>query len=340
MRKTLTLGELKPNPFKKEIQNGRIDPLVVKQIVESAGKTSFWEQWVARKNGDGYEIAFGHHRLTAAIEMFGKKYEVSVQVELYTDEQMLIALADENAGSEATVRERIDTVLLAQRYLMEHPKNPSSRTTGNSRGPLPEPTSVRQVAEFLGEENWSKDTVSDALLLSKLDPKVLDKIAPIGTTHPSRKQMLSVKAALALTEIENKKTQIAVATEILSEPSEMGFQDIQDIIEEAKQEPTPERAAETARKATNKGRQKAQARKSSPFAGYRSKGRQEEPESEEEDTTLSISALKKYAKQIVDAGRREIARKIHPDKQTGDNEEMVSLNAAADWLKRLIEEAS
>jgi len=29
---------------------------------------------------------------------------------------------------------------------------------------------------------------------------VLDKIAPIGTTHPSRKQMLSVKAAVWLSD--------------------------------------------------------------------------------------------------------------------------------------------
>jgi len=60
----------------QEIQGGRIDSLVVKQIQESASKTSFWEQWVVRKNGDGYEIAFGHHRLAAAIELFGKNYEV------------------------------------------------------------------------------------------------------------------------------------------------------------------------------------------------------------------------------------------------------------------------
>jgi hypothetical protein len=35
---------------------------------------------------------------------------------------MLIALADENAGAEASLREQIDTVATAQKFLKEHPK--------------------------------------------------------------------------------------------------------------------------------------------------------------------------------------------------------------------------
>lgn len=332
MRKTLQLGEMKWNRFKKEIQGGRIDPLTVRRLKESMQKNQLWEWFTVDENNE--LVGGGHHRLVAGTELFGKKYEVSVQVlSNVTDEMRITSLADENAGSEATVRERIDTVLLAQRYLTENPKL-SARTTPSKTGEQREPASVRQIAEFLGEENWSKDTVSDALLLSKLDSKVLDKIAPIGTTHPSRKQMLSVKAALALTEIENKKTQVAVAQEILSEPSEMGFQEIRDIVDEAKAEPTPERAQATARKATQQGRKVADERRSA-FADFRAPKR--EPKAEE--TKLSTSVLSKYARQIVDAGRREIARKIHPDKQTGNNEEMIRLNAAAEWLKNLIEEA-
>jgi hypothetical protein len=171
------LGELKPNPFKKDIQNGRIDPVVVKQIVESTKKTSFWEQWVARKYGDEYQIAFGHHRLAAAIELFGKKHEVSVQIEPYTDEQMLIALADENAGPESTLHERIDTVLVAQKFLNEHPESckrnisAGRKTSDQGGGCKVGDHDGLCVTTLLGEENWSKTTVYDALALwTKLDP--------------------------------------------------------------------------------------------------------------------------------------------------------------------------
>jgi len=45
----------------------------------------------------GYELAFGHHHLEAARQLFWKNYDVTVQLEDYDDAQMLIALADENA---------------------------------------------------------------------------------------------------------------------------------------------------------------------------------------------------------------------------------------------------
>jgi hypothetical protein len=58
---------------------------------------------------------------------------------------MLIALADENAGAEASLREQIDTVATAKKFLVEHPtacKQPSHRghlllnmdTTVNTKG--------------------------------------------------------------------------------------------------------------------------------------------------------------------------------------------------------------
>src|SRR5690242_13637785 len=112
-RVTVALSDLKPNPFKKDICGGRLDPEVVSQIKESATKTSFWEQWVVRKTDAGYEMAFGHHRLQAAIELFGAAHRVGVQLEDYSDEQMMIALADENSGDEASTEERVDTVVRA-----------------------------------------------------------------------------------------------------------------------------------------------------------------------------------------------------------------------------------
>src|SRR5579859_8061003 len=105
----------------------------------------------------------------------------------------------------------------------------------------------------------------------------------------------------------------------------MGFQDIRDIIDEAKEEPTVEKAATVARKAIKQ------------FADIRIP--KKDLKAEIVPTKIPVSVLSRYARQIVDAGRREIARKIHPDKQAGDNEEMIRLNSAAEWLKNLIEEA-
>jgi ParB-like chromosome segregation protein Spo0J len=76
------LGELKPNPFKKEIQNGSIDPEKLEYLQDSMETDKVWEWGVVRKNSDGdYELVFGHHRLQAAIAAKGKKFEMTVQVE-------------------------------------------------------------------------------------------------------------------------------------------------------------------------------------------------------------------------------------------------------------------
>src|SRR5579862_7619144 len=95
------LSDLHWNPFKKSVQP-TLDKKVVQELKSSIETTSLWEQWVVRKNKDGdLELAFGHHRLQAAIELFGKSKEVSVQLERYDDATMLKAMANENGSDEA-----------------------------------------------------------------------------------------------------------------------------------------------------------------------------------------------------------------------------------------------
>jgi hypothetical protein len=117
---------------------------------------------------------------------------------------MLIALADENAGAEASLREQIDTVSTAQKFLKEHSVSckVSHRGTASKTGEQHEHGSLNCIVAFLGDANWSRSKVGRILeAANKLDPFVVSKVAPVGTTHPSRNQMLSTKAALAIGEI-------------------------------------------------------------------------------------------------------------------------------------------
>jgi len=183
----LKLKDLKSNPFKKHIQGGRLDPATVERIAESASKTSFWEQWVVRKHDGEYQLAFGHHRRAAAIKLFGQDREVSCQLEDYTDAQMFVALADENAGEGATAAEQIDVVRFAREYLR---KNPTACKYVPSNGRTAHPEKARHtsshehgsvdcVLSFLGENNWSRSKVADFLLMaSNLDEVVKQQIAP------------------------------------------------------------------------------------------------------------------------------------------------------------------
>jgi len=117
------LVDLKPNPFKKEIQDGKLDLEKVARLEESIGLSGFWDGLVARKRGSFYEVAFGHHRLQAAINKLGEDYKTAIQINDYSDEQMVIMLANENATDEGeSFAVQVDTAVMASRHLKAHPE--------------------------------------------------------------------------------------------------------------------------------------------------------------------------------------------------------------------------
>jgi hypothetical protein len=141
---------------------------------------------------------------------------VSVQIEDYTDEQMLIALADENAGGEATIRAQIDTVNLAKRYLEANPtackvvpSHGGTKLSSRGRdgeGASHEHGSLNCIVAFLGESNWSRSKVDRVLqAATQLDPYVISVVAPIGTPHPRQTQQISMKTALLVAKVPDKK---------------------------------------------------------------------------------------------------------------------------------------
>jgi hypothetical protein len=216
-RVKVQLKDLKPNPYKKDIQGGFIDPFTVAQIKESASKTSFWEQWVVRKTSNGYELAFGHHRLAAAIELYGPEYEVSVQVEDYSDEQMLIALADENAGREETVEAQVDTIRVARRYLQEHPetcKYLSGTLTDIPKGgdKKHEHGSVRCLLAFLGKDNWNRDKIDSLVSIAdRFDAALLrDVVNYDADGHLDRRGGVGITAAVEIAKLEKPAQKVVV----------------------------------------------------------------------------------------------------------------------------------
>jgi ParB-like nuclease family protein len=96
---------LLPNPFRNvdrySIRQDKVDAL--KASIEA---TSFWDNLVARPNGKGHELAYGHHRLEALKEL--KVKEIDIPIRDLTDETMLKMMANENMeewGASAVVEQ-------------------------------------------------------------------------------------------------------------------------------------------------------------------------------------------------------------------------------------------
>jgi hypothetical protein len=99
-RVDVRLGDLVENPYYKDITrlDGDIfienEQMHVDMIKESIQLSSFFHTFGARQRSDGkYEIAFGHRRLQAALQLFGPDYITSVQVAKLTDQQMAFEYA-------------------------------------------------------------------------------------------------------------------------------------------------------------------------------------------------------------------------------------------------------
>lgn len=288
-RISVKLSELKANPFKRFIQGGAIDEDVVLQIMESAERTSLWEQWVAREVASGYQLAFGHNRLEAAKRILGGDAKVSVQVEDYDDAQMYIAMSDENAGEVEKPANQVDVIRKAKQLLEANPgwckaNSVSSRDTirGNPNF-VHEHGSVNCILAFLGEHNWSRAKVGKLLKLAEeADDALLAATASRDAAHQPRQGKVSPDGALALSSLPKLVQRAAVET---IEKAEIAIpaDAVKDAVEEVEQLPPSrqeagikralkrkaesQRLAEIERKRKREDRGKPKAKKEIPKVG-------------------------------------------------------------------------
>lgn len=102
--------KIKSNPYRPDYLP--LDDSKVDSIVGSINKNAFWMPLLVRRNGDHYELAYGHHRLAA----FHKVYpddRVPVIVRELTDDQIRETLAAEFNTVYGSKRHAADMLVLA-----------------------------------------------------------------------------------------------------------------------------------------------------------------------------------------------------------------------------------
>jgi chemotaxis protein histidine kinase CheA len=89
----IALKDIRPNPYRNLTLYPLLTP-TLDQLVASIEKSGFWDNVVVRKTKDGYELAYGHHRLEAA-KRTGLK-EADFIVKTLSDDDMLTMMYLEN----------------------------------------------------------------------------------------------------------------------------------------------------------------------------------------------------------------------------------------------------
>jgi hypothetical protein len=162
----VSITQLVPNPF-RALDDYPIDRDKLDKLKDSIRDTGFWGTIVARKRGNAYELAFGHHRRAALIELqkageIKKSEKVDIIVRELTNEQMIQLMARENLeewGTNAyieaqTVESTIRAFAAGEIELPEVDLKTNTQHVRHARlGSAEHAYTVASVAEFLG---WVK----------------------------------------------------------------------------------------------------------------------------------------------------------------------------------------
>lgn len=182
----IEVSKVKPNPFKKFVNGGKLNEFIVEKLVEGFKQTRFHENICARED-DGIELIYGHHRLEAVKRVYGNKHIINLNVyskEEFTDDMMLIDMVRENiTHRDVDFQDKREAVVLAHNWLSSKSIGVKQFNTAQQRDKFgkfkPTENSCRSIAKFLSKEGKTISYVSvrNYLQMSfNLDKTILDKI--------------------------------------------------------------------------------------------------------------------------------------------------------------------
>jgi len=182
----LKLSELNPNPFKKYINDGKLNPSRIEVLKESIDHGTLPEHFYVRHRKDGkYELTSGHHKVSALKSVKGSSYQVEVTIVDFSDEQMLIDMVRENITQRDTdFHDTREGIVLSRNWLQSKCSdvkqfNNMLNVIKGKQGfqEIKQPDSYRSIAEFLSKNGKavSYGTVSNYLRIhDKLCPELLN----------------------------------------------------------------------------------------------------------------------------------------------------------------------
>lgn len=180
----IKVAQLEPNPFRRMAEYP-VDREKVEALKLSINETSFWDNLLARKAGNRFQIAYGHHRLLALQEL--GKTEVDIPVRDLDDGMMIKIMANENRDSYKTDREVvIETVKIARSWLREQMDKGWNTFDASVRGLIKNEHAFKTargmgvgrdlLKAFLGG-NWSDFEIQHALEQMDVDKNLIDEEA-------------------------------------------------------------------------------------------------------------------------------------------------------------------
>jgi hypothetical protein len=195
----IQIKDIEPNPF-RDIKNYPIEEKRIQGLMNSIKETGFWDNMPARKAGNKYQIAYGHHRLEALKRL--KIKEIEAVVKIIKDENMIKIMANENDelwGLNPKVDD--ETVRVAKKFLEKNLE--IAKKYLKEKGTIPPDGGIGRdiIFRFLGQ-NWYLQRVERSLERLKLydegtlSRQAINKLPTDGTARSFVKAVKEVKPDL------------------------------------------------------------------------------------------------------------------------------------------------
>jgi len=220
----VTLHEINPNPWKKNINKGRLDEDTITRIQSNMKELGLMGALPVFKKDDKTYLIAGHHRIEALKREFGKDYQVEVVYHKYSDDNVLRGMVVENLTQRINefVEEKENLVLirkhlrdnkiiLDEKGVVAVSRGNSKRKDGQDRREQnnPEPGSLSQIALWLNKngEVLLKRKIADILnIADRVDVDIQEKIEK-GKGGKTQEGVVSIKQAIELSKVKDKKEQ-------------------------------------------------------------------------------------------------------------------------------------
>jgi hypothetical protein len=219
----LKLSDLKPNPFKKDINGGKLNEEQILKIQANMADLGLMGALPVFKKGNQYHLISGHHRAEALRRVKGKDFEVEVVVHNYSEENVLRGMVVENLTQRmGEFVEEKENLLLIRAWLKKNVAVHSANSQNKNPRPQnnPEAGSVRDIAAWLNRKGEVMSTGKICNILNiadRLAPELQEKVGKASTTSlkNQEEEVLPVKTAEVLATIEDQDEQVAIANIVM-----------------------------------------------------------------------------------------------------------------------------
>jgi len=203
----IKLTELKPNPF----HDGKLEQNQIDKLANSMKGVGFQGALDIQKNPKTkkYHIVFGHHRIAAAKEVFGKNCKVEVVVKKWNEDDLMRGKSNENLTQTHDPEKMISEIVGIRSYLKTCSDSEQVLHKG-ARGPSEESGSINSIVQWLNAkgEIIPRTTVQELLKIhDNLAPELRKKIEKGATNEVDDDGKINYTNAVMLSSLENKTEQ-------------------------------------------------------------------------------------------------------------------------------------